>query len=73
VHPRLKLFLILWYAHIVVPLYLRNQLERRSHLPGICSQRLRGGVSDEKSVIRGLRFGEEISEKVELRFDESHV
>lgn len=30
-------------------------------------------MSDEESVIRSLRFSEEISEKVELRVDQSHV
>lgn len=44
-------------AHTIIALYLRNQLERRSQLSGICSEIFRGGVSYEKPVIRGLRFG----------------
>ena len=50
-------------------LYLRDQLERRSQPLGIASQTLRRGVSNEKSAIRSLRFGEEISEKIELGFN----
>jgi hypothetical protein len=72
VRPILELFLIFRSAHVVVALYLCDEIGNCFEHLGISSQPLVSGMPDEKSVIGSLRFGDEVFEKVKLRSDESH-